>query len=67
MQCNPFLISNIAEGVLLGQYAGPGWTDQPPVTFSEQAAVGQYVVVQRNSHGNINIAEIYVINDQESK
>ena len=48
-------------GVLLGRYEGPGWTDQPQVKFGNQSTVGQFVVVQRNSHGWINIAEISVI------
>eukprot|EP00092_Neocalanus_flemingeri_P013748 GFUD01014827.1.p1 GENE.GFUD01014827.1~~GFUD01014827.1.p1 ORF type:complete len:601 (-),score=175.50 GFUD01014827.1:102-1904(-) len=51
-------------GVLLGTYAGPGWTDQPPITFSDQPTTGQFVVIQRNSHGNINIAEISVITSE---
>jgi len=51
-------------GWLLGRYPGPGWTDQPPVTFSDQGARGRWVVVQKNSPGVINIAEIYVSTDK---
>ena len=52
---------------MLGRYTGPGWTDQPPVIFSDQAARGRWVVVQKNSPGVINIAEIYVSTDKNSK
>jgi len=55
---------SFSGGVLLGNYPGPGWTDQPPISFSDQAAVGRFVVVQKNSPGVINIAEIYVTTDK---
>ena len=68
-QCHHFakIKSSNPGGVLLGRYTGPGWTDQPPVTFDDQHAVGQWVVVQKNYPGNINIAEIYVTNDKSSE
>ena len=51
----------------MGRYPGPGWTDQPPVIFSDQPARGRWVVVQKNSPGVLNIAEIYVSTDKTSK
>ena len=51
----------------MGRYTGPGWTDQPPVIFSDQPARGRWVVVQKNFPGVINIAEIYVSTDKTSK
>ena len=51
----------------MGRYPGPGWTDQPPVIFSDQPARGRWVVVQKNSPGIINIAEIYVSSEKSSK
>ena len=51
----------------MGRYPGPGWTDQPAVIFSDQPARGRWVVVQKNSPGVLNIAEIYVSTDKISK
>ena len=54
----------LTGGTLLGQYMGPGYTNQPAISFSDQPAVGRWVVIQKNSAGIINIAEIYVSSNQ---
>ena len=48
----------------MGRYYGPGVDNQPNITFSNQAALGRFVVVQKIFPGVINIAEIYVISDK---